>query len=92
MGMGFFLLRLVWAGMLWLVLLAPLNLAGKISDRWIALLMSMIVLVYFAGADLLNLARWGSYVSLTYENSRPVEEVPSQTVQPSEMLPLEGLA
>jgi hypothetical protein len=94
MGVGFFVLRLVWAGTMWLVLLAPLSLEGKINDRWIGLLMAMIVLVYFAGADLLKLARWGSYVSLAYEDSRPasVEEVPSQTVQPSEMLPLEGLA
>ncbi len=94
MGVGFFLLRLVWAGTMWLVLLAPLSLAGKMSDRWIALLMGMIALVYFAGADLLNLARWGSYVSLTYEDLRPaqVEDVPAQLLPPPEMLSLEGLA
>lgn len=93
MGLGFFLLRLVWAGTMWLVLMAPLNLSGKVNDRWIALLMGMIALVYFAGADLLNLARWGSYVSLTYEEPRPapVEDVPPQ-ISPPEILALEGLA
>jgi hypothetical protein len=94
MGVGFFLLRLVWAGTLWLVLLAPLNLTGKINDRWITLLMGIVVLIYFAGADLLNLARWGSYVSLTYEDSRPapVKEPVPQPTPPPEMLSLEGLA
>jgi hypothetical protein len=94
MGVGFFLLRLVWTGTMWLVLWAPLSLVGKISDRWIALLMGMIALIYFAGADLLNLARWGSYVSLTYENLRPVplEDLAPQPELPPEMLPLEGLA
>ncbi len=94
MGTGFFLLRLLWWGAMWLVLLAPLNLAGKINDRWIGLLISMFALVYFAGADMLNLARWGSYVSLSYENlsPAPVEGVPPQTAQPPELLPLEGLA
>lgn len=94
MGVGFFLLRLVWAETMWLVLLAPLNLTGKINGRWIGLLMAMIALIYFGGADLLNLARWGSYVSLTYEESRsaPLPEAPPQTMQPPEMLPLQGLA
>ncbi len=93
MGIGFFFLRLVWAGTMWLVWLAPLSMAGKLNDRWIGLLMAMITLIYFAGADLLNLARWGSYVSLSYEDSQPapLPETPAQTVLP-EMLPLEGLA
>ena len=54
----------------------------------------MIALIYFGGADLLNLARWGSYVSLTYEDSRsaPLPEASSAAMQPPEMLPLQGLA
>jgi hypothetical protein len=94
MGIGFFLLRLVWAGTMWLLWLAPLSLAGTINQHWIVLLMAMIALLYFAGADLLNLARWGSYVSLSYEDSRPLPlpETPMRTMQPPETLPLEGLA
>lgn len=92
MGVGFFLLRSIWAGAMWLVLMAPLNLAGKIDGRWIGLLMGAVVLVYFAGADLLNLARWGSYVSLTYDEPRPIaaQGLPPQPAP--EMLALEGLA
>ncbi len=94
LGLGFFLLRSIWAGAMWMVLLAPLNLSGKINAHWIGLLMGIVALIYCGGADLLNLARWGSYVSLTYEDSRPIPEpeTASPTIPPPELLTLEGLA
>jgi len=64
LALGFFLLRMFWAGMMWLAFLSPLSWSAKIGGRWTALLMGLMALVYFAGADLLYLARLGSYVSL----------------------------
>jgi hypothetical protein len=94
MGIGFFLLRSIWAVAMWLVFLAPLNLVGRIDGRWIALLMAIVTLVYLAGADLLHLARWGAYVSLTCleppHRSHP-DTLPDAS-PPSEIAPLAGLA
>ena len=68
LGFGFFLLRLFWAGMMWLAYLAPLSWSSMIGARWAALVMALMALVYFAGADLLYLARLGAYVSLAEDS------------------------
>lgn len=65
----FFLLRLFWAGMMFLAILAPLSWAGTMGTRWTLLLMGLVVLVYSAGADWLRLARLGAYVSLSEEQA-----------------------
>lgn len=94
LGLGFFTLRLMWAAMMGALFLAPLNLAGTIGARWIALMMGLLALVYLVGADALHLARWGAYVSLADEDSRPAAE-PEMPPQPSaliEIIPLHGLA
>jgi hypothetical protein len=94
LGIGFFVLRSIWAVAMWLVFLAPLNLAGAVDGRWIALLMGVVALIYFVGADLLHLARWGAFVSLTYTEP-PIEPLPAilpQALQSSEIPPLAGLA
>ncbi len=94
MGIGFFLLRSLWAVAMWLVFLAPLDLVGTIDGRWIALLMAIVALIYFAGADLLHLARWGAYVSLTYlepPHCLPPDRLPD-AAPPSDIPPLPGLA
>lgn len=94
MGIGFFLLRTIWAVAMWLVFLAPLNLARAIDGRWVGLLMGIVALIYFAGADLLHLARWGAYVSLTYLEP-PHASLPDRLPEmapPSEIPPLAGLA
>lgn len=93
-GLVFLLVRMIWAGAMSFVLLAPMNLAGKLNGRWIALLMGMVALVYCAGADWLRLAQWGAYVSLLEDSSSPVEpdtQLPAP-VSPPDLLPLEGLA
>jgi hypothetical protein len=89
MGAGYGLLRLMWLGMMATAVVWPLKLAGTIDHRWIALLMGAGTLVYFSGADLLHLARWGSYVSLAEEDAHPA---PAPTPAPALPSFLEGLA
>jgi hypothetical protein len=69
LALGFSLLRMFWAGMMWVAFLSPLSWSARIGGRWIAFVMGLIALVYFAGADLLFMARLGAYVSLTEEPS-----------------------
>jgi hypothetical protein len=85
LGVGFFALRLVWAGTMFLAVLAPLQLAHHIARGWIALIMAIIALIYFAGAALLYLARLGAYVSLAEDDSHPAQ-TPEQTI-PAEPSP-----
>lgn len=94
LGLGFFALRLLWMAAMGTVFLAPLNLTGYIGGHWIGGMMGLLALLYFAGADALYLARWGAYVSLAEEDSRPAPEpeMPPQPSTPIEIIPLEGLA
>ncbi len=69
LGFAFLLLRMVWAGMMWLAFLSPLAWSARIGRPWTALLMGLIAAVYFAGADLLYLARLAAYVALAEERS-----------------------
>ena len=85
LGVGFFALRLVWAGTMFFAVLAPLQLAHHIARGWIALIMAIVALIYFAGADLLYLARLGAYVSLAEDDSHPAQ-TPEQII-PAEPSP-----
>ncbi len=69
MGFGFFALRMVWAGALWLAILAPLQLIRHVDKGWVALLMAFALLVFFAGDDLLELARLAAHVSLAEDDA-----------------------
>jgi len=82
LGLGFFLIRLFWAGMMWLAFLAPLSWSAMIGGRWTAVLMGLMALVYFAGADLLYLARLGAYVSLAEDSSHPSSPEPAISPEP----------
>jgi hypothetical protein len=96
LGLGFFALRLVWAATMFLAFLSPLNLATHIGPRGILCVMVVVALFYFAGADLLNLARLGAYVSLVEDDARPAlpiePETPPELEQPPDLLPMLGLA
>ena len=76
LGFGFLLIRLFWATMMWFAFLAPLSWSATIGGRWTTLLMGLMALVYFAGADLLYLARLAAYVSLTEDSSHPASPEP----------------
>jgi len=69
---GFLALRLVWAGTMCLAFLSPLKLTAHPGARLVALLLALLALVYFAGADLLRLAQWGAFVSLAEDDSPAV--------------------
>src|SRR5271165_6537637 len=90
LGIGFLALRLVWAGTMFFAVLAPLQLMHHIARGWIALIMAMVALIYFAGADLLYLARLGAYVSLAEDDSHPAE-TPEPTI-PAEPSPPPNVA
>ncbi|MGA2904152.1 MAG: hypothetical protein ABSD98_09995 [Candidatus Korobacteraceae bacterium] len=96
LAVGFFGLRLVWAGTMWLAFLSPLSWSSQIGGRWTALLMAVVALVYFAGADLLYLARLGAYVSLAEDDSHPAPTPeparPLDANQPADIVPMVGLA
>jgi hypothetical protein len=83
--LGFFLIRLFWAGMMWLAFLAPLSWSPTLGSRWTALLMGLMALVYFAGADLLYLAKLAAYVSLADDASHPSS--PEPAISPSRLNP-----
>ncbi|MGD0931256.1 MAG: hypothetical protein ABR902_11455 [Candidatus Korobacteraceae bacterium] len=94
LAIGFLALRLVWVGTMWLAFLSPVSWIGRIGGRWTMLLMALVALVYFAGADLLYLARMGGYVSLAEDDSRPAFSEPKilPNANQPEILPMEGLA
>ncbi len=96
LGMGFAALRLVWAATMGLAFLSPLNLAVHLGPRWTLCLMGIVAVAYFAGADVLYLARLGAYASLAEDDARPVlpirQEVPPELNQPIDAVPVLGLA
>ncbi len=93
LALGFLTLRLVWAGIMFLIFLSPLNLAASVKPGWIMCLMGVAVVIYFAGADVLNLARWGAYASLAEDDAHPIADlVPPEIITPPDVLPLVGLA
>ena len=94
LGLGFLTLRVVWAATMCFMFLAPLNLVASIGPRWALCLMGIVALIYFAGADVLCLARLAGYASLAVEDdARPIAEaVPPEIIQPTDFVPLVGLA
>ena len=96
LGSGFLALRLMWAAMMGLAFFSPFNLVAQIGARGILCVMVIVTLFYFAGADLLNLARLGAYASLAEDDARPVlpmePEMPPELDQPPDLVPMLGLA
>jgi uncharacterized membrane protein len=94
LSLGFLLMRLIWAAVMVSLFLAPLSLMGTVGGRWVALMMGLLALLYFVGADTLSLALWGAYVSLAEDDSHPAlePEMPPLAPAPMDIMPLEGLA
>jgi hypothetical protein len=90
LSLGFLALRLVWAASMFLLILAPTSMAKHLAVGWILLLMFLLSLIYFAGADALYLARLGAYAALAEIDAQPVPEAtpePQPPVFPVEEIP-----
>ncbi len=74
LSLGFLALRLVWAGSMFLLVLAPTSMAKHIAVGWVLLLMYLFAMIYFAGADALYLACLGAYAALAEIDAQPTPE------------------
>ena len=71
LSLGFLAMRLVWAASMFFLVLAPTRLFKHVAVGWVLLLMSLLFLIYLAGADALYLARLGAYAALAESDARP---------------------
>lgn len=72
--LGFLALRLLWAGSMFLLVLAPTGLIDHVALGWVLLFMFLLAMVYFVGADALCLARLGAYAVLAEIDAEPTPE------------------
>src|SRR5271165_225435 len=89
LSLAFLALKLVWAGSMFLLVLAPTNLGKHVAIGWILAMMGLLFLIYLAGADALCLARLGAYVALAEIDAQPTPEpMPEPTPEPQPSVPL----
>ena len=74
LSLGFLALRMVWAGAMFLLVLAPTSLCNRVAVGWVFLLMGLLFLIYLAGADALCLARLGADAALADIDAQPEPE------------------
>ena len=74
LSLAFLALRLVWAGSMFFLVLAPTSFDKQIAIGWVLLMMCALLLIYFAGADALYIARLGAYVALAEIDALPQPE------------------
>jgi len=85
LSLGFLALRLVWAGSMFFLVLAPTSLGKHVAIGWVLLMMGFLFLIYLAGADALYLARLGAYATLAEIDAQPSPEpapIPDPSPQP----------
>jgi hypothetical protein len=90
-SVGFLALRVVWAFAMLLLVLSPTSLGKHVAVGWVLLLMALLSLIYFAGADALYLARLGAYAALAEIDSQPTPE-PAPEPQPEAPFELQSTA
>lgn len=74
LSLAFLALRLVWAGSMFFLVLAPTGLGKHVAIGWVLLMMFGLILVYLAGADALYLARLGACAALVEIDAQPVSD------------------
>ena len=74
LSLAFLALRLVWAGAMFFLVFAPTGIGKHLAIGWVLLMMFALLLVYFAGADALYLARLGAYAALAEIDALPAPE------------------
>jgi len=78
LSLGFLALRLVWAGSMFFLVLAPTTLGKHMAVGWVLLMMGFLLMIYLAGADALYLARLGAYAALAEIDAEPMPELASE--------------
>ena len=81
-SLAFLAMRVVWAGSMFFLVMAPTGLGKRVVVGWILLLMGILFLIYLAGADALYLARLGAFASLAEVDAQPGPE-PEREPNPS---------
>ena len=81
LSLAFLALKLVWAGSMFFLVLAPTGLGKHVTIGWQLLMMFALFLVYLAGADALYLARLGAYATLADIDAQP-ESAPELSPAP----------
>jgi len=93
LSLGFLALRMAWAGAMFLLVLAPTSIGNRLAVGWVLMMMSLLFLVYLAGADALILARLGAYAALADIDAQPepepIPELPEPTPTPLPSAPLD---
>ncbi len=74
LALAFLALRIIWAGSMFFLVLAPTGLGKHVAIGWQFLLMGILFLIYLAGADALILARLGAYAALADIDAQPEPE------------------
>ena len=88
LSLGFLALRMVWAGAMFLLVLAPTSLGNRVAVGWVLLMMGVMFLIYLAGADALCLARLGAYAALAEIDAQPEPEPePNPSPEPQSWAP-----
>jgi hypothetical protein len=94
LSLAFFALRLVWAGSMFLLVLAPTSLGKHVAMGWVLLMMFALLVIYLAGADALYLARLGAYAALAEIDSQPIPQpysAPAPQPQTDAIMPIASL-
>jgi hypothetical protein len=81
LSLAFLALRVVWAGSMFFLVMAPTELGKHLAVGWVLVMMFALLLVYFAGADALYLARLGAYATLAEMDGQP-SFAPTAPVEP----------
>ena len=88
LSLGFLGLRLVWAGSMFFLVLAPTSLGKHVAVGWVLLMMGFLFLIYLVGADALYLARLAAYAWLAEIDAQPAPtSEPAPLPQPSTPFP-----
>jgi hypothetical protein len=83
---SFLTLRIVWFGAMFFVVLATTGLGKHVALSWQLVLMGFLLMIYFAGADALYVARLGAYAALADINAQPTPQ-PTSVGEPQPWTP-----
>ena len=97
LSLAFLALRVVWAGSMLLLILAPTSVNRHVALGWVLVMMWFLFLIYLAGANALCLARLGAYTALADIDAQPAPQPetnpdPAPPELPSPVAPLNPIS